>query len=360
MKDHTSSIDKNRSGVQGKAKGAVLKNVALAFTSLLLFLLLAEGVLSMFGYGNLIIYKPDQILFWKPVPVQERYTKIGHKPVLINSHGTRGREFNAEKPENTLRIISLGDSRTFGWGLSEDETYSGLLEGHIREYLGDSGEVEVINAGVNGWSYSQLMLYLKEVALKYDPDIVIVGEANLWTQFSESSSEEFIKDMMVRVWLKNILRRSAVYHYVVEVKLKRFYDKYKKNFIPVDPETDTNFEQEKADNPDAYFKSQIAGIVNMLTTHGIKGVLLFIPFDKEDLTLSKFNNTLLRMKRELSREMDVPFVDVSDAFLQSRETLYFEGDAVHPNAEGNRILAYEIFEVLKKEKIAGSFHEQSD
>ncbi len=353
MKDHISFADNNSSCVSGKGKCTVLKNIALACISLLVFLLLTEGVFSMFGYGNLIVYQPDPVLFWKPVPGQNCYTKLGHKPVTVNSQGTRGREFSVEKPMNTLRIISVGDSRTFGWGLSDYQTYSSLLEGHIRESLGGSKKVEVINAGVNGWSYGQILLYLKESALKYDPDVVVIGEANMWTQFSETSSEAFVKDMMVRVRLKNILRRSAVYHYVVEMQLKRFYDKYKRNFIPVDPETDTNFEQEKADDPDAFFKAQIAKVVDTLAAQGVKVVLLFVPFNREDLTMSKFNSNMVRMKRELSREKNVAMVDVSNAFHQSSDLLYFEGDAVHPNVEGNRILAHEIFEVMKNDSNAG-------
>jgi len=32
-----------------------------------------------------------------------------------------GRNFQIEKPAGTIRILSLGDSRTFGWGLTDEE-----------------------------------------------------------------------------------------------------------------------------------------------------------------------------------------------------------------------------------------------
>ena len=90
--------------------------------------------------------------------------------------------------------------------------------------------MEVINAGVNGWSYPQLQVYFRDVALKYHPDLVIVADANTWTQFSEANSPEFVKKFMTRVRFKNFLRRFAMYHYFIEVKLKDVYERQRSRF----------------------------------------------------------------------------------------------------------------------------------
>src|SRR5438477_8533468 len=129
----------------------LLQNLTLSAASLLLCAGLLELVLRLCGYGNLEIYEPDPALYWKLKPGQDCYTKVGHKPVHINSHGTRGPEFQTAKPPNTLRILCLGDSRTFGWGLSEAETYCGMLAHLLQEQVGDQKRIEVINAGVNAW-----------------------------------------------------------------------------------------------------------------------------------------------------------------------------------------------------------------
>ena len=180
------------------------QNISLLFISITIFCLLLEVTLRLFGYGNLILYQPDPNLFWKPKPNQNCFTKIGHKPIYVNSKGTRGKDFVVDKPQDVFRIISLGDSKTFGWGLSESETYSGLLESLLQNHFKDSLRVEVINAGVNAWSYPQIYVYLKDVAIKYDPDMVILADANLWTQFSQNVSSEFVSEMMKKVWLKNL------------------------------------------------------------------------------------------------------------------------------------------------------------
>src|SRR2546425_511746 len=91
-----------------------LQNLALALGTFLLCAAVLEAVLRLNGYGNVEIYEPDPKLYWKLKANQDCFTKMGHKPVHINSHGTRGPDFETAKPPNTIRILSLGDSRTFG------------------------------------------------------------------------------------------------------------------------------------------------------------------------------------------------------------------------------------------------------
>ena len=227
----------------------LLQNLALSGTVFLLCIVALELVLRLCGYGNLEIYQPDPKLYWKLKPNQDCYTKIGHQPVHINSQGTRGPEFQTEKPANTVRILSLGDSRTFGWGLADEETYSRRLEQMLQAYVGAGKKIEVINAGVNAWSYPQMLVYFRDFGLKYRPDLVILGEGNWWTQFSEKNSPEFVRQFMWRVRLKNFLRRFAIYHFVVEVKLQALVQQYRVKFIPVSPKQDTLFrEQQQSDS----------------------------------------------------------------------------------------------------------------
>src|SRR5678816_722373 len=114
----------------------LLQNLALSLGVFLLCLLGAETTLRLAGFGNLEIYEPDPRLYWRLKPNQDCLTKIDRKPVHINSHGTRGAEFVAEKPPGTFRVLSLGDSRTFGWGLSQAQTYSEEYGRLLQEQFG--------------------------------------------------------------------------------------------------------------------------------------------------------------------------------------------------------------------------------
>jgi len=322
----------------------VLQNVALAAGSFGLCFVALEVALRIAGYGNVEIYQPDPLLYWKLKPNQDCYTKIDRKPVHVNSLGTRGAEFQPLKPAGTLRILSLGDSRTFGWGLTEAESYSGLIEKALLKHPGSAKRVEVINAGVNAWSYAQMHTYFREHGIKFQPDIVILADANLWTQFSDRNSPEFVKSFMRRVQLKNLLRRFATYHYVVEYRLKDVYERTRTRFIPMDPTQDTFFKEQQQNDPDAFFREQIEAICRAALTNGIKLVLLHIP--STDQLKAGEPSTVLRAKTQVGRELNVPLVDTTADLKAGCEEFFLEGDHVHLNVRGNQLVAQRLVPVL--------------
>jgi lysophospholipase L1-like esterase len=314
----------------------LLKNLSLSAFTFLLCIAVLEGVLRILGYGRVEIYEPDPVLFWKLKPSQDCFTKVDRKPVHINAQGTRGREFETRKPSGTIRILSLGDSRTFGWGLTEAESYSGLLETLLREQF-PNRRFEVINAGVNAWSYPQMNAYFRHCALAYQPDFVIVGEANLWTQFSEQADPKFIRQFMGRVRLKNLLRRLAIYHYFIEVQLKEVYERYRTKFIPVDPSQDTLFKEHQQANPDALFRSQVATLCQTAVSNGVQPLVIYLP--QLDELQGPSLLSMHKVKTELCQQMGLPFLDFTPLLRAQGKALYLDADPVHLNAAGNKIVA---------------------
>lgn len=342
-----SEATQSPSSVAPKSRGRRwVQNLALAGGSFVLCLGLLELGLRLAGYGNLEIYLPDARLYWRLKPNQNCFTKVDHRRVHINAQGTRGPEFAVEKPPGTFRILSLGDSRTFGWGLADDETYSRRLEKLLGEQPQQPKHVEVINAGVNAWSYSQMAVYLREFGVRYQPDVVVLGEANLWTQFSESSDPEFVRKFLWRVRLKNFLRRFAIYHYVVEVQLQDFYQRNRTKFIPVDPKQDALFKDQQQSDPDAVFRNAIADVCRTAHSNHIRPVLLFLPA-LEDLSSTNLSR-VLAAKRAVSAELDVPLVDVTPELQPQGKALYLEADPVHFNAPGNEIIARKLFATVTR------------
>ena len=97
--------------------------------------------------------------------------------VKINSVGMRDYEYPFEKNESTSRILVLGDSQTFGWGVPFDETYPKVLNRMLNSIVPTPQvkEYEVINLGVGNYNTAQELLLLKHVGLNFQPDIVILG-----------------------------------------------------------------------------------------------------------------------------------------------------------------------------------------
>jgi hypothetical protein len=102
----------------------------------------------------------------------EFQTSVAH-----DSRGYRSREVAAEKSDDRIRILVLGDSFTWGVGVENDETFSAVLE-RLDPRL------EVINTGTNGYGTSQQLRLLEEEGLALDPDIVIVG--SFWNDVANS------------------------------------------------------------------------------------------------------------------------------------------------------------------------------
>jgi lysophospholipase L1-like esterase len=88
--------------------------------------------------------------------------------VQINSAGLRDFEYPLERVPGKSRILLLGDSTTWGFGVEQDETFGSLLE-QLRP------DWEVINAGVSGYGTDQEFLYYKSKGAAYKPDVVLLS-----------------------------------------------------------------------------------------------------------------------------------------------------------------------------------------
>jgi lysophospholipase L1-like esterase len=106
-------------------------------------------------------------------------------PIRTNSLGLRSPEIALARPDGTFRILVLGDSVAFGWGLRGEDTFASHLASLLATVFPEQ-RFEVINAGVSGYGTWQELRWLKETGLGLDPDVVIVqahlndAADNLW------------------------------------------------------------------------------------------------------------------------------------------------------------------------------------
>jgi lysophospholipase L1-like esterase len=106
----------------------------------------------------------------------ERRARLMGVEVAINARGLRDHDYPYAKPPGTYRVIALGDSITFGWGVPFEETYPKRLERLLNERLAARGRrYEVLNAGVGNWNTVQEVEWLRSEGLRYQPDLVLLG-----------------------------------------------------------------------------------------------------------------------------------------------------------------------------------------
>jgi lysophospholipase L1-like esterase len=113
----------------------------------------------------------NDLLVYEPVPnARSHYSRV---PNSLNSHGMRDREFSLEKPDGSFRIVALGDSIIYGYGVRIEDTLVKKLERKLNRSF--DTDFEVLNFGVPGYSTQQETELYRVRARRFDPDLVLIG-----------------------------------------------------------------------------------------------------------------------------------------------------------------------------------------
>ena len=76
------------------------------------------------------------------------------------------------REDGARRILAIGDSCTYGWGLAQSDAFPQVLHTLLHRRFG-AERYRVINAGVPGFTSHHGLLYLRERGLDLRPEIVI-------------------------------------------------------------------------------------------------------------------------------------------------------------------------------------------
>ena len=88
--------------------------------------------------------------------------------VSLNARGYRGRELGLPRPRDRTRVVVLGDSIAFGLGVSDEETFTSLLDAR-------NNGIEAGNLAVQGYGPGQELLVLLDEGLRSEPDVVVLA-----------------------------------------------------------------------------------------------------------------------------------------------------------------------------------------
>jgi len=151
-------------------------NVFLCFVvSALLAMGMFEVGLRVLGKGpQPTINQFDPVTGWSKIPLAsaERKTSEFHVHYEINALGLRDDPMKtpAKKP-GSLRVMALGDSFVLGYTVERDELFVDLLE---QRWRAEGRDLDVVNAGTEGWSTDQEVAWFEANAEKYQPDVVLI------------------------------------------------------------------------------------------------------------------------------------------------------------------------------------------
>jgi lysophospholipase L1-like esterase/tetratricopeptide (TPR) repeat protein len=133
--------------------------------------------------------RPDDLLIYAIAPRARTYPWYA-----IDAHGFRTPDFEERKPPGTLRLVVTGDSTTFGLGVLEEQRWSSVLRGALAGLCAGVVKVEVINAGVPGYSLVQNRLQVERDLLPLQPDLlaVLVTAGNDGTRVEGPGDREIV------------------------------------------------------------------------------------------------------------------------------------------------------------------------
>jgi len=211
-----------------------------------------------------------------------------------------------------LRILAIGDSTTFGDWVNNDEAWPQRLQA----LLDPSGEtIEVINAGVPGYSAYQGLQFLKEDGLALEPDVVIASFG--------------INDHVPWDGISDLDRAEAATQGDLDELVKA-----------------AKGEERPRLSPDEFLRV-IETLEGLCGEHGIAFVLVAWP---ESGVLSAAPDVgdvgYLRFIRQAGERMGVPVADIVPVLRANPEFLI---DGCHFNAAGCRSVAETIAGLLSRE-----------
>jgi lysophospholipase L1-like esterase len=185
---------------------------------------------------------------WFPVTQVESFNphydpQAGERQTIrirINEDGYRGPRIAPRKQPGTLRVLCLGDSNIFGYPLDDEDVFPrALARALVRDRA--PGSVEVINAGIPGYTVVQGRIWYEQQFADYDYDWLLLSYLNndAWPQPHSDSvllarqhaSAEWLSELGSRIqlvrwgrtWLDQGLWERAL---VPRVSLEQFLAEY--------------------------------------------------------------------------------------------------------------------------------------
>lgn len=241
-------------------------------------------------------------------------------------------EFSRQAP---TRIISIGESTTYGLRVKKEQAYSHLLD----DWLGD--QIKVYNLGIYSITSSTVLRNFEGNILKAKPAIAILCIGN--NDFSYSLSQQnTIIDPNFPMSVAKVLYKFRVYKLyklLMDSNNQKNYSSDAKDdfgqaytISTYDPSIETKMDWKGfREYAEAQLIFNLDEIVRLANTHGVK--LLFVSYFH-----SPANDPL---KRYFSNT-GIPLVELTPVDYQQ----YMSEDGFHPNAEGHAYIGKEIMRVL--------------
>jgi lysophospholipase L1-like esterase len=263
-----------------------------------------------------------------------------HTPVETNSWGLRGPEVSTDPA--TRRVLMLGDSYTFGWGVADSAGFVRLLESELNRGT-ESDRVEFINGALPGYSIYQQIRMLEYVRARTDIHAVVATISLANDPIDEKRIRRFAPDRLAEFRYDLRDPASGTSRLIAASRVLTLIDERTTHlqFSLI------NTGNECRDLAEASLRDLAAECAGA----GLPLVWVIVPRAQEirggSFWIRPLNDATDRLRRhymELAEELGVAAVDLKPILEkeQSRRETYLTGDS-HWNEVGHRAVAEAIF-----------------
>lgn len=239
--------------------------------------------------------------------------------VDINSDGLRDEPISLADEE--FRVLMLGDSLTFGWGVPQAETVAARLEQSLEAQLSQS--VDVINAGVGNYNTAMEVAWFFRDGLAFEPDAIVL---NVFINDAETTPEY----EPVSVWDRLLYSRVILFGAWDTISRSLFggpaWDEYYRNLYD---ESAPGWREMQAAFKRLSDYSQSAGIPLIVVNYPELRELNPYPFSGIDSKLSR-----------MAESQGVNFVSLLPALeSEAPASLWVTPPDPHPNAYATQLIS---------------------
>lgn len=366
------------SQMRGVVPSSIVSGLLLSVLSLLVMAVLAEIGLRAFGYDPLRDLKNGrEFMLRRSSNTDMKYELVpgasGYAwdtKVEINAYGRRGRAgFPGKFPG--YRVVILGDSLTFGNYLPVEATYPQLMQQMLDP---SAAAYEVLNFGVGGYDVLQESALLEFRGVDYRPDLVVVGFC-LNDVGIVSPNLEYLD--RVREYRSSFLLRSRVAQFVAgridRIRIGSWMEEknrpevfardYQGRIAPLSPE-DGELRELMDRVPDIYpsfWYGSAARVgrlryaferIAALDGRGPFSVVIVIFPGLEGEPGRYPHEVAHRIVTHEARRVGFDVIDLLPVFMAAgMDSLkILEGDLVHPNEKGHRIVAEALARYVREKR----------